>query len=154
MIKYIYDDGGRKEAGFRGGASDCLTRAIAILTKRPYGEVYKEVGDYFDEAGWSRSGARGVFTRRSGRTRNAYTVQKRLIHEFGFIKVPCKLPDGRWPTLTQAWNEFGDHMFTTTKHIAAIADGALRDCTDIRTYEWNDEERERKAASVYVLAGD
>jgi hypothetical protein len=37
---FIYDDGGRTEAGFSGDAGDCVTRAIAIATRQPYREVY------------------------------------------------------------------------------------------------------------------
>jgi len=39
-IKFIFDDGGRAAAGFRGRAGDCVTRAIAIATGKPYREVY------------------------------------------------------------------------------------------------------------------
>ena len=37
---WAYDDGGRAAAGFKGEAGDCVTRAIAIATGRPYREVY------------------------------------------------------------------------------------------------------------------
>lgn len=40
MMPYVYDDGGRKKAGFKGNANDCSTRAIAIATGRSYKEVY------------------------------------------------------------------------------------------------------------------
>jgi hypothetical protein len=39
-LAWIYDDGGRAAAGFKGEAGDCVARAIAIATDRPYGEVY------------------------------------------------------------------------------------------------------------------
>lgn len=37
---FQYDDGGRVAAGFKGGAGDCVTRAVAIASGRPYAEVY------------------------------------------------------------------------------------------------------------------
>jgi hypothetical protein len=39
-VKFVYDDGGRKAAGFKGKADDCIVRAIAIAAEKPYREVY------------------------------------------------------------------------------------------------------------------
>lgn len=39
-MKFTFNDGGRKEAGFKGETGDCVTRAIAIATEKPYQEVY------------------------------------------------------------------------------------------------------------------
>ena len=39
-MNWVYDDGGRKAAGFRGKAGDCVTRSIAIATRLPYRQVY------------------------------------------------------------------------------------------------------------------
>jgi hypothetical protein len=38
-MNWVYDDGGRKAAGFRGRAGDCVTRSIAIATRLPYRHV-------------------------------------------------------------------------------------------------------------------
>src|SRR5438128_755371 len=41
---FIYDDGGRRESGYKGKiAHDCVCRAIAIATQRPYGAIYNEL---------------------------------------------------------------------------------------------------------------
>jgi hypothetical protein len=37
---FVYDDGGRAAAGFKGKTGDCVCRAIAIATGEPYQEVY------------------------------------------------------------------------------------------------------------------
>lgn len=47
--RWVYDDGGRAAAGFKGSTGDCVVRAIAIGSLRPYGEVYAEVN------GWLKS---------------------------------------------------------------------------------------------------
>ena len=39
-MKFCYNDGGRKDAGFRGETRDCVVRAISIATQKPYSEVY------------------------------------------------------------------------------------------------------------------
>lgn len=41
MVAYIFNDGGRAEAGFKGKTGDCVTRAVAIATGKPYKEVYE-----------------------------------------------------------------------------------------------------------------
>ena len=40
MVAFQHDDGGRKAAGYKGSAGDCVTRAIAIAAELPYREVY------------------------------------------------------------------------------------------------------------------
>ena len=37
---WVYDDGGREAAGFSGHAGDCVVRAAAIISGRPYREIY------------------------------------------------------------------------------------------------------------------
>lgn len=44
-MRYVYDDGGRASAGFKGTAGDCVCRAITIASGRPYSEVYKRVAE-------------------------------------------------------------------------------------------------------------
>lgn len=41
MLKYQYDDGGRKECGHKGTGSDCVTRAITIALNTDYRFVWK-----------------------------------------------------------------------------------------------------------------
>jgi hypothetical protein len=38
--RFIYNDGGRAAAGFKGETGDCVCRAIAIATGKPYREVF------------------------------------------------------------------------------------------------------------------
>jgi hypothetical protein len=40
-MDFIYNDGGRVATGYKGRASDCVVRAIAIATQKPYQEVYE-----------------------------------------------------------------------------------------------------------------
>ena len=42
-MEYIYNDGGRSEAGYKNSDSDCAVRAIAIATGKTYKEVHKEL---------------------------------------------------------------------------------------------------------------
>ena len=96
----------------------------------------------------------------------ARRVQDRVLELYGFRKV--RLPAGARPTFTEAHRRYGDCIVGTTKHAAAVVDGALRDTSDGRAYQWarprtesgwdvfrppgqtEFETRERKAQSVWV----
>ena len=39
-MDFVYNDGGRAAAGYKGRAGDCVVRAIAIATQKPYQDVY------------------------------------------------------------------------------------------------------------------
>ena len=68
-IKYAYDDGGRRDAGYKGDTGDCAVRAIAIVTGKPYKVVYKTMADRMKENGYAASGnAYATSEKRSQRT--------------------------------------------------------------------------------------
>ena len=64
-MKFVYNDGGRANAGFKGNAGDCATRAIAIVTGIPYLEVYNMINE---AAKSERTGKRkrGISNARTG----------------------------------------------------------------------------------------
>ena len=154
MIGYVYDDGGRLEAGFKGIAGDCVARALAVFTGESYEQVYRDLAAANKTAGKSRSARNGL----------RKDVYEPVYLKYGLVKV--RLPKGPRPTYTEAYGQHGDCIVSTAKHIAAIVDGELRDTFDGRTYEWGDTvayrngvttiepggTRERKAQGVWVLA--
>ena len=172
MIDYQHDDGGRRAAGYRGRTGDCIVRAIAICTGQDYRAIYLTMAEQMKRNGYTASGnayATSERNRRAPRRRgqlNAKRVQNHVLELHGFRKV--RLPAGARPTFTEAHRRYGDCIVGTTKHMAAIVDGALRDTWDGRTYEWAPlrtqserdalhaagltgiETRERKAQSVWV----
>ena len=42
-MSYVYDDGGRAAAGYKGEAEDCVARAIAIAGCLDYRVVYDRI---------------------------------------------------------------------------------------------------------------
>ena len=154
MIDYRYDDGGRAAAGYRGKTGDCVVRAIAICAREDYRAVYLTMAQHMKRSGYAASGnayATRERNRKAPRRRGQLTarrVQDRVLEAYGFRRV--RLPAGERPTFTEAHRRYGDCVVGTTKHMAAIVDGALRDTFDGRTYEWDFETRERKAQSVWV----
>ena len=45
-MQFQYNDGGRAEAGFKGTTGDCVCRAIAIATEKPYREIYDLINGF------------------------------------------------------------------------------------------------------------
>ena len=45
-MKFVYDDGGREAAGYKGKTGDCACRALAIATGMPYKEAYDLINSY------------------------------------------------------------------------------------------------------------
>ncbi len=45
-MDFIFNDGGRKESGYKGFTGDCVVRAIAIALKLPYKDIYDELFEY------------------------------------------------------------------------------------------------------------
>lgn len=39
-MDFVFHDGGRVSAGYKGRTGDCVTRSIAIATGKPYQEIY------------------------------------------------------------------------------------------------------------------
>ena len=157
MIGFERTDGGRAEAGYRGRAGDCVTRAIALATRAgaPTGDDYRAVYQVVARAELDAGGKRSA---RNGVRKKATAAAMR---ELGFERVglTARANGGRWLTLTEVWERFGGRaramVIQTTGHVAAIVDGRLMDATDIRTYLWEDEfgdveTRERKTATVWL----
>ncbi len=124
-MTYVYHDGGRAAAGYKGYAGDCVVRALTIANSEDYGVVYGELAHLMREMPRK---ARGKTTPRDG-------VPMPLIHHYlgarGWTWVPtmmigqgCKvhlradeLPEGRL-------------IARVTRHICAVIDGAIYDTFD------------------------
>ena len=129
-MKWIFDDGGRAEAGFKGRTGDCVCRAIAIAAERPYKEVYDLINEY---AKAERTGKRkkGVSSARTGVYKGTL---KKVMKHYGFewhstmgIGTGCtvhlredELPSGRL-------------VVNLSRHSTAVIDGVIHD-----TYDPND----------------
>lgn len=148
MLGYVYNDGGREAAGRKGQTRDCVVRALAIVTERPYLECYRALAEANSKSRDPRS--RGKRSASNGVSKDAYV---KVYAEFGLEKV--KLPAGGRPTYTEAFETYGDCVVTTAGHVAALKDGALQDLFDGRTYVLLDglgqsRRYPRKAQSVWV----
>ena len=149
MLDYQYDDGGRRAAGYKGSASDCVVRAIAIAAGIEYKAVYREVARRFKAEGYRASGNfAATGKRRSLNQKTKVHIQREVFEAFGFERLSCS---GEKPTYTEAYEQYGDCIVKTAKHVVAVKDGVLHDTFNGLRYVWEDGSvRERKAICVWV----
>jgi hypothetical protein len=135
-VTYIYDDGGRATAGFKGQTGDCVTRAIAIATRLPYQEVY----DLVNRAGKQERLPRGkmlggrtvtIGSRSSARTGVKKPTTRLLLKALGWTWVPT-MSIGSGCKVHLLANELpaGRIICKLSRHIVAVVDGVVRDTYD------------------------
>lgn len=126
-MKYVYNDGGRTAAGYKGSTEDCVCRAIAIATGTPYEQVYKEL-TMLPKSMRQTVNVRGNHPR-TGMKRFVY---EQYLKKLGWVFVPtmkigegCKvhLRDGELPTE-------GNIICRLSRHLCAVVDGVIQDTND------------------------
>lgn len=137
-MEFVHDDGGRAEAGYKGSANDCVCRAIAIVTEKPYLEVYDALfsgiieytGAHRDRAARRMKCGKG---RRGTTPRNGVSskVYRAYLESLGWKWFPtmgigtgCQvhLADGELPS--------GRLVVRLSKHLTAVIDGVIHDTYD------------------------
>jgi hypothetical protein len=126
-MQYLYSDGGRAAAGFKGSAGDCVTRAIAIATGRPYLEVYDAINEIAKgerpRAGQRRSSARDAGVKK-------YTRRKYL-KGLGWRWIPTMtIGSGCRVHLRADELPSGRLIVEVSRHVCAVIDGILHDTYD------------------------
>lgn len=126
-MRYVYDDGGRAAAGYRGRAGDCVTRAIAIATETPYTEVYAAInalakGERLTKRKRARSSSRdGVHK----------DLTRRYLETLGWRWVPTmRVGTGCRVHLREGELPPGRLIVSVSRHLVAVVDGVLRDTSD------------------------
>lgn len=126
MIEFVYSDGGRALAGFLGATGDCVTRAAAIASGRPYGEVYELVN-----ALAKQERPRGNRSRSAARTGVSKRTTRRLMAELGFEWTPTmEIGSGCTVHVSEGELPPGRLVLQLSKHVAAVIDGVLYDTFD------------------------
>ena len=116
-IQFVFNDGGRALAGFKGRTCDCVVRSIAIITGLPYLDVYKNLSSKGDSA------RNGVFTK---------TKQfKNYMKSLGFTWTPTmSIGSGCKVKLRKSDLPAGKIIAVVSKHYCAVIDGILHDTYD------------------------
>jgi hypothetical protein len=125
--RFRFDDGGRAAAGYRGKAGDCVVRAIAIATQRPYQEIYERVNR---AALRERTGKRkrGISNARTGVYKSSI---HRVLQELGWEWTPTmQIGSGCTVHLRPDELPAGRLVVSVSKHLTAVIDGMIHDTHD------------------------
>lgn len=128
-MKFIYDDGGRANCGFKGKVGDCVTRSISIVTQRPYSQVYAELA--LINSKMRKTKRRVATTGQATASHGIYTnsqLFKDYMRGLGFRWVPC-MKVGQGCKVHLADNELpnGRLIVAVSRHYTAVIDGVIHD---------------------------
>lgn len=130
MDTFIFNDGGRAEAGYKGQTGDCVCRSICIVTGKPYDEVYQALaeGNFTQRKSkhskkGKKTAANGVNTKRKWFNEYMLSLGFKWVPTM-FVGVGCKmhLKKEELPT--------GKIICNVSKHFVAVVDGVINDIYD------------------------
>jgi len=133
-VGYKYNDGGRKDTGYKGNAGDCVVRAIAIALELPYRQVYDELKEANKRYGNSRRtrGAKKIksngSTPRNGNYRNVYQPYLES-KEWRWIPT-MKVGQGCKVHLRKDELPKGRIIARLSRHLTAVVNGIINDTYD------------------------
>ena len=130
MDTFIFNDGGRAEAGYKGQTGDCVCRSICIVTGKPYDEVYQVLaeGNFTQRKSkhskkGKRTAANGINTKRKWFNEYMVSLGFKWVPTM-FVGIGCKmhLKKEELPT--------GKIICNVSKHFVAVVDGVINDIYD------------------------
>ena len=154
-MEWIYDDGGRAAAGFKGTTGDCVCRAIAIATEMPYREVYDLINKYgkLERTGKRKTG------KSNARTGVYKATIRKIMADLGWKWIPTMLiGQGCKVHLTAEELPKGRIVVALSRHETAVIDGVIHDIYDpndrgvIMDGNGNDITTDRCVYGYYVKA--
>jgi hypothetical protein len=128
-MRYVFDDGGRSAAGFKGRSGDCVCRSIAIVTGKPYLEVYQEINAIAQTERPNSKRRKGK--RSSARDGVFKATMHRYLKDLGYQWVPTmKIGQGCKVHMRQDELPPGRLIVNLSKHTTAVIDGVIHDTHD------------------------
>ena len=130
MSKFIYTDGGREAAGYKGETRDCVTRAIAVAARQDYQTVY----DILSKG--NRTQRVTARSKRRASARDGVQTQRKLfkdyMHSLGFVWLPTmRIGQGCTVHLTpEELPPIGNLVVKLSRHFTAVIDGVIYDTND------------------------
>jgi len=126
-MEFIFDDGGRAAAGYKGTTGDCVARAIAIAAQLPYQQVYESI----NQAGATERTSKRRRGKSSARTGVYKPTIKSILTAMGWTWVPTMLiGSGCKVHLRSEELPAGRLIVNVSKHTCAVIDGVVYDIYD------------------------
>ena len=128
-MKYVYDDGGRAAAGYKGVTGDCACRAITIATGLPYQQVYDDINELGAAERMSKHRRRrGKSSARNGIWK---PTMKRYMNRLGWTWTPTMfIGSGCKVHLREGELPMGNLIVACSRHLVAVVDGVVHDIYD------------------------
>ena len=127
---FVYNDGGREAAGYKGRAGDCVCRAVAIAAQLPYQEVYNRLAEGNASQRKSKRTGKQPRSARNG----IYTTRKWFndyMRELGFVWTPTmQIGSGCQVHLKADELPSGRLVCNVSRHSVAVIDGVINDTYD------------------------
>lgn len=126
-MEFVYDDGGREAAGYKGKAGDCACRALSIATGMEYREAYRLI-NRFAKIERVINPKRGKSSARTGVYKETF---HKIMASLGW-KWKATMEFGKGCTTHMRKEELPDGRIicNLSKHYAAVIDGVLHDTYD------------------------
>lgn len=119
-IKFQYSDGGRYNAGYNTIVGDCVTRAIAIVSRISYIEVYESMNKFISEKEGGTKARKGSCVPLGIHIKTLKKIMRELGAKWYFTNSYDDIP------------RKGKVILNVPNHVCAIIDGIIYDTFDIR----------------------
>lgn len=137
-MKHTHNDGGRKDAGFKGSARDCVCRSITIVTGKPYREIYNALNQLSKDMGrWhvydlKKTVYGNTYSKKSSaRTGVERKIYDKYLKSLGYKWIPTMgIGTGCRVHLKTSELPEGRLIVRLSKHISAVIDGVIHDTFD------------------------
>jgi len=134
-MQVIINDGGRAAAGFKGRTGDCVTRAIAIVTGRPYAEIYDRLAQGNATQRVTKHSRRHTATRGVRTASHGIWTKRKWFNDYmtelGFEWTPTmSIGSGCKVHLRADELPAGRLVVNVTHHSVAVIDGVIHDTYD------------------------
>jgi len=125
-MNFVYNDGGRAAAGYKGQTGDCVTRSISIATGLSYEEIYSKINLIAE--GERPRGNKKRSNARSGVKKYTY---RKLLSDLGWEWTPTMtVGSGCKVHLKADELPAGTLIVAVSKHLTVVKDGVIYDTHD------------------------
>lgn len=126
-MDFVFHDGGRDAAGYKGSTGDCVTRSIAIATGKPYQEVY----DALNRLAQTERVGKRKRKRSNSRTGVFRRTYQRYLESLGWRWISTmKIGSGCQVHLRASELPPGPLVVRVSRHLTAVIDGVIYDTHD------------------------
>lgn len=130
-IDFVWNDGGRSAAGYKGATGDCVVRSVAIAMERDYASVYNDMKRLLVLASDHRVKQGKDAGIRSPRHGVPIPVLKPYMKALGWHWIPSMgIGTGCRIHLRQNELPHGRLIVRLSGHMAAVIDGTVHDTYD------------------------